>query len=162
MWEAAQLARYKGMELMGTEVEPDWYSLDKGDFELEASSEIRAKPSAAEVVPPTSDERRRLARHSEPRKRFHYRYMATDLAWEAAELMPNESDETAKVLCEAGSWLKKRDPRAADRFYKALVRRCGSTSLGKKAAELKWFPKLRDDEPEDVQASATGPADSGK
>jgi len=76
--------------------------------------------------------------------------------------MPNESEETARVLCEAGSWLKARDPKAADRFYKALVRRCGTTPLGKKAAELKWFPKLPSDEPEETHPSTTAPADSGK
>ena len=29
---------------------------------------------------------------------------------------PDNSDETARILCTAGSWLKYRDPRRADRF----------------------------------------------
>ena len=36
--------------------------------------------------------------------------------------MPNNSDETARVLCTAGAWLKMRDPETADIFYKALVK----------------------------------------
>lgn len=56
--------------------------------------------------------------------------------------MDDQSDETAAVLCEAGTWLKVRDPKAADRFYKALVRRCGTTDLGRRADQLRWFPPL--------------------
>jgi len=53
-----------------------------------------------------------------PNERFHYRYQAADLAWEAAALMPNNIDETARVLCVGGTWLKNIDPQRADVFYK--------------------------------------------
>ncbi|MDM8005720.1 MAG: hypothetical protein QUV05_06160 [Phycisphaerae bacterium] len=145
LMEAAAIARWDGMDLLGTELEPDWSSL-QGSFEMEAASEVRAEAGGAKVVPSSTDERRRLRQHVEPRKRWHYRYIAADLAWQAAELMPNESEETARLLCEAGSWIKARDPKAADRFYKALVRRCGKTELGKKADKLRWFPPLKADE----------------
>ncbi|MHC4569368.1 MAG: hypothetical protein ACYTE3_26885, partial [Planctomycetota bacterium] len=56
-----------------------------------------------------------------------------------------QSDQTARVLCIAGSWLKDRDPQAADRFYKTLVRRCGKTQLGREADRLRWFPKIEVD-----------------
>ncbi len=151
LMEAAAIARWDGLELLGTEVEPDWATLE-GSFEIEAASEMRARRGAAKVVPSSADERKRLRQYVGPRKRWHYRYIAADLAWEAAELMPNESQETARVLCEAGSWLKARDPKAADRFYKALVRRCGSTDLGKRAAQLKWFPPLPGIEPRETQS----------
>jgi hypothetical protein len=42
----------------------------------------------------------------------------------------------------AGSWLKSRDPKAADKFYKALVWRCRRTVLGKAADLKRWFPEL--------------------
>jgi len=145
LMEAAAIARWDGIDLLGTELEPDWSSLE-GSFEIEAASQVRAEVGAAKVVPSSTDERRRLRQHVEPRKRWHYRYIAADLAWEAAELLPDESEETARVLCEAGSWLKARDPKAADRFYKAMVRRCGTTELGKKADKLRWFPPLKTDE----------------
>ncbi len=137
--EAAWLARRNGSELLGTELEPDWARL-VGGSEIGSTASVQAA-KAAKVVPSSGDERRRLQQSVGLRKPWRcYRYIAADLAWEAAELMPNESEETAQVLCAAGSWLKARDPKAADRFYKALVRRCGSTPLGKKAAELRWFP----------------------
>ena len=55
--------------------------------------------------------------------------------------MPDDSEETAKVLCTAGGWLKALDPKAANRFFKALVTRCGETALGREAKRTKWFPK---------------------
>jgi LysM repeat protein len=56
--------------------------------------------------------------------------------------MPNNSDETARVLWTAGGWLKNRDPQAADIFYKALVRRNRKTALGMEADRIRWFPEL--------------------
>jgi nucleoid-associated protein YgaU len=98
---------------------------------------------AAEVVAASAEEIQRAARHgTDPNQRFHYRYQATLLAWEAAKLMPNNSDETARMLCTAGSWLKQRDPETADFFYKMLVRRCRKTAIGDQADRMRWFPVL--------------------
>jgi hypothetical protein len=115
-----------------------------GDFELPPYSKLReTSMPEANLNRPGRDEPERTRQSAvKPDIRFHYRYLAADLAWEAAELMPDGSDETARVLCEAGTWLKIRDPQAADRFYKTLVRRCGNTSLGKEAENLRWFPKM--------------------
>ncbi len=154
LWEAAQIARHEGMELFGTEVEPDWTLFD-GQYELFAISSVRrGRPDQEpdegwrpemKLAAGTVDEQRRAADHqAKPNVRFHYRYLAADLAWEAAELMPNDSEQTALVLWTAGTWLKIRDPQAADRFYKALVRRCGQTPLGQEADRLRWFPKSPD------------------
>ncbi len=147
LWIAARTARAWGMELLGTELDPDYavYHGGAGD-----DGETEAQPAAAKpkLVPPSADEKSRVkSSRTEPHKRFHYRYLAADLAWKAAELMPDQSDETARVLCEAGTWLKARDPKAADRFYKALVRRCGKTALGREADALRWFPQLPDPAP---------------
>ena len=56
--------------------------------------------------------------------------------------MPDDDEETARRFCVVGGWLKVRDPQAADRFYKALVVRCGKTEMGREADKLRWFPKL--------------------
>ena len=37
--------------------------------------------------------------------------------------MPDNTDATAELLCEAGGWLKDQNPKSADRFFKALVQR---------------------------------------
>lgn len=144
LWKAACIARYEGMELLGTEVEPDWF-VYSGHFERMPASDVRGLPGSAELLASTTDEQQRLQQNVVPEKRFHYRYEAVDHAWRAAELMPGHSEQTARVLCIAGSWLKDRDPQAADRFYKTLVRRCGKTQLGKEADRLRWFPKINID-----------------
>ena len=59
----------------------------------------------------------------------------------AASLLPNDSGETARILCTAGGWIKNSDPGEANRFYQALVIRCPGTALGKQAAARKWFPE---------------------
>ena len=76
--------------------------------------------------------------------KWHHLYEAADHAWRACELLPDGADETALKLCTAGNWLMYRDPAAADRFYKALVNRCGQTELGRRADKLRWLPRLRD------------------
>jgi hypothetical protein len=50
-----------------------------------------------------------------------------------------------RVLHTAGCWLKDQDPQTADIFYKALVRRCRRTELGRVADLNRWFPELDDD-----------------
>jgi len=158
--------RTKGIELIGTEFAPDWKVLGGGGYSLGdepcrkppadtpsievasphllgygARSCSRSLGVAWGIVPPTEDEYARCMRHG-PRiqRRWHYVFEAADLAWRAAALMPSNDDETAQMLCTAGTWLKNVDVDAADRFYKALVRRCRQTDLGREADRIRWFP----------------------
>jgi hypothetical protein len=141
LFEAAKITRFDGMELIATSVEPDW-AVHGGSFEYGVTTASRASDTETYLVA-SADERARAGRHvTNPERRFHYRYVAAFLAWDAAGLMPNNSDETAKILCQAGSWLKDRDPKTADLFYKALVRRCRKTAIGAEADRIRWFPKL--------------------
>jgi hypothetical protein len=138
---AAVIARTNGLELIGTEVSPDWNTYG-ANYEGADSARFRTNENL-QILPASADEQQRAIQHGvDPDKRYHYRYHATALAWEAAKLMPDNSEETARVLCRAGTWLKYRDPSTADLFYKALVRRCRATPLGKRADELRWFPEL--------------------
>ena len=152
LWNAAHTARYEGMELFGTELEPDWHVHD-GQYDpghltrlrttdpKEPRDDSHRTAERSTLSGSSPDERRRIGEHrSKPDHRFHYRYIAADLAWEGAQLMPNDGDDTARLLWQAGTWLKARDPVAADRFYKALVRRCRHTALGQAADQLRWFP----------------------
>lgn len=161
-WAAAQIAREKGMALLGTELDPDWAIWD-GDFDMTPSRQVRPPREKREplwryvsdekqkkepsIWQPTELESQRVWDQPAPEKRFHYRYRAAELAWWAASLLPNESDETAKILATAGGWLKARDPQAAKPFYQALVIRCGATELGRRAEERRWFPQ--DEAPKD-------------
>jgi hypothetical protein len=138
--EAAKIARHMGMELFGTELGPDWFC-HGGDFEKGPS--LSTRTNGTSYANASSDEIMRAEKHiPEPNTRFHYRYNAAELAWKAAELMPDNSSDTAKILCIAGSWIKSRDPGRADKFYKALVRRCPNTILGAEANRKHWFPEI--------------------
>jgi hypothetical protein len=141
LWQAALILRYEGMELMGTEVEPDWFVYN-GAYSADPASTARAEPAPDTVVRASADEQARAQEHAPAvDRRFHYRYLAAHLGSQAAALLPDNTDLTAKLLVAAGSWLRDRDPQAADVYYKQLVRRCGRTELGRNADELRWFPR---------------------
>jgi hypothetical protein len=144
LFAAAVMTRTDGIELFGTELEPDWeivggnYDFGVGCLEYRATNSLQVKINLAG----TNEIERASSRLTIPDKRFHYRWQAAALAWEAAQLMPDNSDETARVLCTGGTWIKDRDLPAADKFYKALVRRCRKTAIGNQADKMRWFPVL--------------------
>ena len=134
-WRAACMAHSRGWGrgLHGTERSFGYTSYGR-------TGTTRVEPDFAKFVPISEDERRRLQEHGLPNEGFSLRHVASGYAWKAAEFMPNNSDETARVLCIGGSWLASQHPKEADVFYKALVRRCRKTKLGQEADKLRWFP----------------------
>ncbi len=140
LFAAAMITRTNGMELMGTEVAPDWHWCD-GMYDDGVTDQDRASNSIAMVVHASVDELRRYAQHApNPEKRFHYRYQAAALCWAAANLLPDNDDRTAYILWQGGTFIKYSDPKFADIFYKALVRRNRHTALGAAADRQRWFP----------------------
>lgn len=151
---AACIARLDGMEIMGTEVEPDAFVYG-GDFEVTHVAEERLTGQVKQVVwegdkeksktepvafAASKEEKKRLAKNTVlPEKRFHYRYVAAGLAWKAAGLLPDQSEELADVLNTAGNWLKSRDETAAQKYFDALERRCSKTAIGNAAVKKHWF-----------------------
>lgn len=140
LWRLAKRTREHGMELRGTELEPDWaYHL--GQFSQDSIWFVRS--SDASPSGPNETER---ARHyanlggDEVTRRFHYRWVAADYAWQAAELLPDQHPATARVLCIAGGWIADRDPPGAGRFYRAMVRRNSAVDLAQAADAARWFP----------------------
>ena len=128
-FEGAKLLRKHGLELIGTELEPDWHLTD-GSFERSLTVASRTN-ECPKVLAPSEDELSRARRHhADPEERFHYRYQAAFIALQAASLLPDNSDQKAQILHTAGTWLKDYDPQTADIFYKHLVRRCRKTALG--------------------------------
>jgi tetratricopeptide (TPR) repeat protein len=148
LFEAAKILRHHGMELSGTELEPDW-AVDDGDYEQLSIASLRRKGSPGRIAGSSIEERRRLARQRDPvaRRRWHYRFRAARLAARAAELLPDDSEETASVLAVGGSWIKYLEPKEAIPFHRALVRRCPRTSLGLEAIRTRWLPRVGDFEP---------------
>ncbi|MFN0069348.1 MAG: hypothetical protein ACKVYV_17130, partial [Limisphaerales bacterium] len=137
----AHLVRTRGLELLATELDPDWALLDgRGVGDLTA--DFRATNAHFRLVRPGDAELARARSHApEPDRRFHYRYRAAGLAWAAAELLP-DGDAAAGLLDAGGRWLMHRDPDAADSFYKRLVGRGRATALGEAADRQRWFPPL--------------------
>jgi hypothetical protein len=142
LFQAACITRRQGLELIGSENEPDWKYLG-ADFELDAFPGDVARRADNKFLLPGPEEKERAERGKvEPWKRFHYRYRAAALAGEAAALLPDGSEDKARMLATAGSWLKLRDPQAAAPFYKSLVSCCRATPLGKEAERLRRLPEV--------------------
>lgn len=139
LFEAACVLRHQGMEITGTEAAPDW-ALFYGDYDLTGYMGDRLDRRRNRLFPMSPEEAARVEKSAVDPRRFQYRYRAADLVWEAAKLLPR-GDRKAEMLATAGNWIKYRDPEAADRFYKELVRCCQATNLGREADYLRWFPE---------------------
>jgi len=171
-YNAALIVRGYGMELMGTELDPDWFVFN-GQFDVDRTPETRFAVTTQEredyykgwydeKIKELKDQRQKILKGRtifygskeeesrvldsmpEPYKRFHYRYKAAELMWKCAELLPNDDGLKAKALCLGGTYLKNRDKNEANKFYKELIKTCNKTELGKAAAKLKWFPKMKE------------------
>ncbi|CAA6689925.1 MULTISPECIES: hypothetical protein [unclassified Lentimonas] len=144
-WAAARLMRDYGMSLVGSELAPD-FAWHGGSFEWGDTYEERAEnyyePNFRLNQMTWEESKRAAATVVRPNKRFHYRYRAAQLAELAAGLLPNNDEDAARIYCQAGDWLRLRDPETADRCYKLLVVRCPETELGAAAAEVNWFPEV--------------------
>jgi tetratricopeptide (TPR) repeat protein len=140
---AASVARQQGMELFGTEVDPDWFVLEQGQYELPEYVAGLAARGRHHLPPPAPGEKTRTERHKvKPWKRFHYRYRAAALARQAADRLPDGSEDKARLLATGGWWLALRDPQAALPFYREIVRCCRRTPLGREALQKHWLPEV--------------------
>ena len=158
-WQLARIHRHWGAELFSTDTAPDGgihsWDYEATDFahirsfadgwsvdrEQETSPYSPAEFPQDQAIPIISrDELRRVENHPLPNNnRFHYRYVAAQLAWEAASLLPDNHPQLALLYNTVGQWLAARDPQAADRFYQAMVKRCKETDQGKAADTKRWF-----------------------
>jgi len=175
-YDAAEIMREYGMEMTGTELEPDWL-FNEGDYYWSSSiehrfsildnvkvdsqiyawgpddkyireqiNEIKQKRNEIEMsrdffTGTIEEENRALESLPRINKRFQYRYEAAELMEKCAELLPDNDLLKAKALYMAGMYLKLRDVKSADKYYKQLVKTCSETKIGKVAKQVKWFPK---------------------
>jgi len=152
---AAWLARYDGMELMGTEVAPDAF-VDSGEFEFPDLAKQRRSGFYQQVsydkggnekkknvpIPLKASQKeiqRLTANKIEPDIRFHYRLIAGALAIKAAALLPDNSEELADVINQAGLWVKDRDEKTGNRYYQIIDHRCAKTKIGQADTAKHWF-----------------------
>ncbi len=82
---------------------------------------------------------RLAANKIEPDIRFHYRLIAGALAIKAAALLPDNSEELADVINQAGLWVKDRDEKTVNRYYQIIDRRCPKTKIGQTDVAKHWF-----------------------
>jgi len=164
LMQAGQLLRTWGLELIGFECDPD-YGYEWGRLSYRDPVRQRLEPEEwtssihaidaegkdAGTIPnpltPTTEERARLKAHrADPYRRWHYRFTASGLLWDAAALLPNNSEEKAQALYYGGMVLDKYTGdeevlQRMDKFYKALVRTCRGLPIGEEADRERWFPK---------------------
>ena len=158
IWRQALIHRHLGAELFSTDGAPDGGAHD-WNFTATPFPDIRTlsggwshdwsqdppygpavKPEEQAVPKISADEISRAQRFSlQKLQRFHYRYTAADLAWEAAKALPANHPLLPQLYNTAGQWLSNTDPKAADRFYQAMVRRCAKTPEGQAADAKHWF-----------------------
>jgi hypothetical protein len=160
---AAWLARYDGMELMGTEGAPDAFA-EGGAFEMpdlakerrsgtyqtiaydkegNASYDDNGSPkmkSVPAILKASAKEVQRLNTNKiDPDIRFHYRLIAGALAMKAAALLADNSEELADVVNQAGMWVKDRDEKIGNRYYQVIDHRCAKTKIGQADMAKHWF-----------------------
>ncbi len=178
-YAAAYLIRHRGMEMIGTEVQPD-FTCWAGNFEAGPTWQDRATNAAASVAGATQDEIERAQAHgTQPDQRWHYRAFAPGLRAEARILefelrleevmkLPRNTDETAMAFYKLGKGAPTLD--LADIAYKQLVRRCRKTELGEAADRQRWFPPFdekgkpivtRQPKAENKTPEAAGPPPAG-
>lgn len=151
LFRAACLTRYQGLELLGTEIEPDWF-VHGGSFEEGSFAEDRANAKTHPHLGPSPDERQRVARNrAAPDKRFHYRYQGMDLALEAAKLLPAGTEERAGLLATAGNWVEGLDPKGARPLYDAIQSCCANTGIGRRSRKVQAITNVEDACPADVK-----------
>ncbi len=135
LFEAAVIARTAGMEIMGYEQAPDQASLG-GNYpygygrQPEWCGKVTTNPDGSVTRVPgpptgafvTRDECQRYnATTARPDYRYHYRYVAADLAARAADRLPPRSQAFAAVLCRAVGWTLLGEGDTGQRLYRRYV-----------------------------------------
>src|SRR5439155_25056956 len=133
-----RMHRWIGMELFGAEIEPDATMWD-GEYLYEPLAKMRERlragleyvydysgpdwgwktkvPEFKIPLRPSSDEIHCAQRYGLANKpRFHYRYLAAQMAREAAHMLPDDSNEAAMMLAESGLWLPTNE-KGTDPFF---------------------------------------------
>ncbi|WP_338497146.1 hypothetical protein V5F23_28100 [Pseudomonas sp. WP18] len=112
-YRASRIARQWGMELLGYEMAPDYASLG-GSYALEPV-ELKVGPLVAE-----GEVQRQQASAAQPDVRYHYRFVATALASQAADHLPHTSQAFAAVLCKAVGYNSSLEEQSA--LYQRYVK----------------------------------------
>jgi len=147
---AAWLARFDGMEMMGSEVAPDDFQTGGAFPSIEVARNRISGQDVEDtdgkdvtvpmpILPGRAEVRRLKENRIRPDVRFHYRVIAASLAMRAAAFMDDNTEELADALNTAGMWASDRDDKLGDRFYGVIEERCAATKIGKDVIAQHWF-----------------------
>ena len=157
LYNAAKIMRFMGMELCGTEADPDNHRYDGSHYQYHEYTRCpQCKFDPALGVWQLCENSRSYFPHPGQKRtaglnaakdystvpmhrRWHYRYTACEMALAAAD-MTDDQELKALIYYFGGEVLRKQSPAEADIFYKRLVRNCKDTQLGQLADKLRWFP----------------------
>lgn len=125
LFAQALITRRDGLQLLGSELAPDMAIHDGsfgGDpFPLVPADYVgageAARVNASAIVPDA---------------RYHYRYVAADLARQAAALMPARSQAYAAMMCAATSWVVGLDRSRASAIYRDYLHHGAYVGWGRK------------------------------
>jgi hypothetical protein len=124
LFAQARITRSDGMELFGTELAPDnaeWSgSYPRQDLPSTKGKDFVGNGETARVA----------ASAAQPDARFHYRYVAADLAQQAAALLPPRSQAYAAVMCEATGWMLDTDLKRASALYREYAQQGAHVAWG--------------------------------
>ncbi len=140
--DAARAIYYGGARLFAAENAPDWLISEgrEANFGL-WQHQLRSR-RGSQLAPFSADEDGRVFRNT---PKLSAREVCLENAvsqvWLAVELLPENSDPLAEILCEAGKWTENCDGEVSRRFYETLTARCPGTKLGREAQALRWFPQ---------------------
>ncbi len=158
-WEAGVMMKEDGHAFRGTQEDPHFpsSSSDEGDYTVrterltgtftsregdeEQPEGKKSKPKKLAVfIPAREEEKKRLAATAKHHvKAMRTRVVGANHLVAAAALLPNGSEQKARMLNTAGYWLQDIDNPAADKIFNQLEKTCGETKVGKAAKKRKWF-----------------------
>jgi len=145
LFAAASLVRTTGMEILGTQLTPDFavYGGGFSDYEpspeeLKESPELFVKPTA---LISSAETKRTVLSAPKPNIRFHYRYQAVALAEQASDLLPARSQAFAATLCTATSWIIFRDQPAGEKLYRRYLNQGAYVPWGYRFGTTTGCPK---------------------
>ncbi|HUQ04626.1 MAG TPA: hypothetical protein VM261_19130 [Kofleriaceae bacterium] len=117
LFTASRIARRHGLEIMGTAHAPDWehYYADYDLSEYTSTEDPGALFTAAEDA-------RVAASAPDSTRRYHYRHVAADLAAEAIDFLPRQSQARASVMCWSARHVRYRDPQRLEDLYHRYLR----------------------------------------
>jgi hypothetical protein len=119
-YQAAIIAKKKGLEILGFELTPDEAFFD-GIYSTEGDESLII-PFKANTFTSTDEQTRCEQSQATPDLRFHYRLIAADYMLKAASLVPQSSQAFAAILCQSTGWNSVRYPEYAQVAYKKYIK----------------------------------------